>query len=313
MAKKFESARVRVRVPKKSWKSKDEVEAWAREQLAGGPPKLQAVLPNDHPESGKPGKWKHIKDGSLANKYVLLVSDPPGLIVTDSETRERIFVASASRSGLVLGKTRAEEFIASIDMERELRTFVAEENGLFNKSRQREKGIHPNWTLEWYHHGRRVKEFVQNHQEISTERVWQELAKWGKGRDGYSRQTHQDSTYFYEWLGTVDDDHLVFSLSTTRIQHILWADRTKNGRDLLLEAILSGPLRDISDDEFAWIVDKRTKNWPLDEDMRKKLVVLGEKVKKGITLSEADTSLLSQILCLVRQSSGMAEDVSGED
>ena len=54
---KFESARVWVRVPRRSWKSKGEVEAWAREELAGGPPTLQAVIPKDHPESGRPATW----------------------------------------------------------------------------------------------------------------------------------------------------------------------------------------------------------------------------------------------------------------
>lgn len=313
MTKKFEAARVRVRIPRRSWKSKAEVEAWAREQLAGGPPRLQAVLPKDHPESGKEAAWKHIQDGTLANKYVLLISDPPGLIVTDSETGERTFVASASRSGLVLGRTKAGEFIASIEEERKLRTFVREENDLFNKNRQKTGDSQTNWTSEWYRHGRRIKQFVQNHAEISTERVWQELVKWGIGRGGYSRQTHQDATYFYEWLGAVDESHPVFSLSTTRIQHILMGNRTKKGRDLLLEAILSGPLHDISDDEFAWIVDMRTKNWPLDDDMRMKFIALGEKVMNGTSLSETDESLLTHTLRLVRQSRRNGKDVGNKD
>ncbi len=301
MGKKFEAAEVRVRLPQRHWKSKGEVESWARDQLAGGPPSLHAVVPQGHPDAGKPATWKHVQDGLLAGQFVTLVSDPAGLIVTDSETGVRRFVPSASRSGLVLGKTDATKFIGSIEDERALREFVKEENSRFNKVRQRQAElVRNNWTLAWYHHGNRIRQFVREHPRASTERVWMELVRWGKGQDGYGRLTHQDATYFYDWLDDVADTHPVFQFGTTRIQHILWADRTKLGRDRLLASIVSGPLEGLSDDEFAWAMGKRTKNWPLDEGFRVELVAIGRSIKTGSRLATAQRERLLQLLQLAR-------------
>ena len=297
MGKKFEAARVRVRVPPRKWKNKGEVEAWAREQLAGGPPRLRGIVPPSHPEAGKPATWKHLKEGVFGNQFVVLESDPPGLIIEDSVTGGRRFVPTASRSGLVLGKTKADEFIGSIDMERELRAFVKEENRSFNKREQAHaEGASRNWTLEWYQHGRRIRQFADRHSEVSTERIWQELVKWGRGQNGYSRQTHQDSTYFYDWLGEMMEDHPVFRLSTTRIQHILWADRIRAGRDRLLAAIIRGQLGNLSDDEFAWIVGKRKKNWPLEPALREELISLGVRIRAGLSLTKDESLRLAGLL-----------------
>jgi len=309
MGKQFEAAQVRVKVPERRWKSKAEVEAWARERLAGGPPSIRASVPQGHPEAGEAATWKHIQRGLFAGQFVVLASDPPGLIVTDTDTRARKFVPSASRSGLILGKTDAEEFIGSIDEERALRDFVKEENERFSKRQQKQAETEgQNWTLSWYHHGRRMRQFTKDHAQVSTERLWQELVKWGKGQDGYSRQTHQDATYFYDWLGDVSDDHPIFRFGTTRIQHILWADRSKRGRDRLLSAILSGPLQGLSDDEFAWIMGKRTKNWPLDESSREELIEIGRRIKSSSQLTDADRERLVQVLKLARQ-----QDSEGTD
>jgi hypothetical protein len=291
-----------VKVPQRNWKNKAEVEAWAREQLAGGPAVLKALVPDPHPDAGKPATWKHIQEGLFAEKVVLLFSNPPGLIVTDTETGERKFVPSASRVGLVLGRTKPDEFIDSIEEERALRSFVEQENDLFNKKRQQEAEREMrSWTLEWYHHGRRICRFVQEHPSISTERVWQELVKWGQGQQGYGRQTHQDVTYFFLWLGEVDGKHPVFNLSTTRIQHILWADRTKAGRDRLLRAIVGGPFRGLSDDEFAWVVGKRTSNWPLGPAEQEEMKSFGLRIRKGLQLSHDEQKRFEDILRLVRQ------------
>ncbi len=311
MGKTFEAAQVRVRVPDKRWKSKAEVEAWARERLAGGPPSMRAVVPQGYPEAGKAATWKHVQEGLFAGQFVVLSSDPPGLIVTDTDTGDRKFVPSASRSGLVLGKTDAEKFIGSIDQERALRGFVKKENEQFNKEQQKRAETEGhNWTLAWYHHGRRIRQFVKEHPPSSTERLWQELVKWGKGLNGYSRQTHQDATYFYDWLGDVNDDHPIFRFGTTRIQHILWADRSKPGRDRLLSAILSGPLQGLSDDEFAWVMGKRTKNWPLDESSLGELTEIGRGIKAGSHLPEADRERLKRVLELVRQRAADTDVVS---
>jgi len=302
MGKRFEPARLRIKVPARKWRSKAEVEAWAREQLAGGPPKIIGVVSQGHPEAGKPATWKHLQEGAFENQYVVLESDPPGLIVHDSETGERTFVPSASRSGLVIGKTKADEFIGSIEIERELRAFVKAENRLFNKVRQAESEVASrSWTIEWYNHGRRIRRFVENHSGVSTERVWQELVNWGRGQNGYSRQTHQDATYLYDWLGAVDQTLPVFQFATTRIQHILWADRTREGRDRLLTAIVSGPLRELSDDEFAWVVGKRRKNWPLTSQDREDFVILGRRVRVGLPLSGEENERLSGILGRIRR------------
>jgi len=301
MGKKFEPARIRTRVPARKWKSKAEVEAWARQLLAGGPPKITAIVPQGHPEEGERATWKHLQDGVFENQFVVLESDPPGLIVHDLESGERKFVPSASKTGLVLGKTKAEEFISSIDIERELRSFAKSENDLFNKLRHVESELGPSgWTLEWYNHGGRIRQFVQSHPGISTEHVWRELVKWGRGQNGYSRQTHQDATYFHDWLGDVSRHHAVFQFATTRIQHILWADRTKEGRDSLLDAIVSGPLRGLSDDEFAWVVGKRKKNWPLEPEDQADLVALGGRIMARAPLSDEDQARLVTILEQIR-------------
>jgi hypothetical protein len=302
MAKKFEAAEVRLTVPSKKWKSKAEVEAWARDQLAGGPPSLRASVPEGHPDAGKRATWRHVREGALAGQVVTLVSDPPGLIVVDTDTAERKYVPSASRTGLTIGKTDAGQFIGSIEEERALRNFVRQENELFNKTRQRQSdSAKRNWTLVWYHHGQSIRRFVREHPQAFTERVWQELVKWGKGKQGYSRQTHQDATYFYDWLGDVSDEHPIFRFGTTRIQHILWADRTKLGRDRLLSATLSGALSGLSDDEFAWVMGKRTKNWPLDEASLKELLEIGKHIRTGSLLDEGAGDRLVQIIGLTRR------------
>ena len=302
MAKKFDSARVRVKVPERRWKNRAEVEAWARERLAGGPPSLEATVPDGHPQAGKPASWGDLKDGTLSNHFVILESDPPGLIVTDTETGERKFVPSASKSGLVLGKTKPDEFISSIRDEQKLRAFVKEENATFNKNRQKQAERQGgNWAIDWYRHGRRVKQFVRENPKVSTERVWQELVRWGQGQAGYSRQAHQDATYFYEWIGEAGEDHPIFRLGTTRIQHILRGDRTKVGRDRLLAAIISGPMMGFSDDEFAWLTGQRSKNWPLDDAGRQKFAALGECVRKGEPLSQGDVEEISKLLHAIRR------------
>jgi len=298
---KFESAQVRVRVPPRRWKSKAEVVAWAREQLAGAPPLIKASVPEGHPDAGKAANWKHVQEGLFAGQTVTLVSDHPGLIRIDLETGRRTFVPSASSRGLVLGHTKAGKFINSIEEERALRAFVREENDRFNKQRQREaERDSRSWTFAWHQHGKRIREFVLQHNGISTERVWQELVKWGQGQGGYGRQTHQDATYFYDWIGEANADHPVFSLSTTRIQHILWADRTRTGRDRLLEAITSGPFRGLSDDEFAWVVGKRTKNWPLEPTLQEELKSIGTRVRAGTPLDDQDLQRFFRLLQLVR-------------
>ena len=301
MTKNYGRARVTVKVPARKWKSKAEVEEWARELLAGGPPKLKATIPVGHDRGGQPAEWKDVQKGLMADQYVEIFSDPPGLIVTDSETGDRKFVPSASKTGLVLGKTSAEDFIESIGAERELRDFVKQENEKFNKYRQ-SKGPteNVNWAWEWYVHGKRIREFVSSHSGVSTERVWRELVNWGLGLNGYGRQTHQDSTYFYDWIGQADISNPVFLLSTTRIQHIL-RDRTKSGRDCLLNAIITGPFRDFTDDEFAWLIDQRRKNWPLDELTRLDLVAIGAAIRKGLSLSPDELGRLQDILGSARK------------
>jgi hypothetical protein len=67
-----------------------------------------------------------------------------------------------------------------------------------------------------------------------------------------------------------------------------------------LEAITSGPLRDLSDNEFAWVVGRRLKNFPLEEDIRKELSEVGDRVIAGKLLSGAEESRITNILLQVR-------------
>jgi hypothetical protein len=80
----------------------------------------------------------------------------------------------------------------------------------------------------------------------------------------------------------------------------LWADRTKEGRDRLLEAIVSGPLRGLSDDEFAWAVGKRRKNWPLTPQDQEAFVDLGRRIRVGLPLSREENERLTDILGRIR-------------
>jgi len=303
MTKTFSPARIKVRVPTRKWKSKSEVEEWARETLAGGPPKLNATVPPGHANSGEPATWREVQEGLLAEQSVEIFSDPPGLIVTDTDTGVRKFVPSASSTGLVLGKTSPDQFMKSIAAERALRDFVDRENDRFNKKKQSEASMRcANWTWEWYLHGKRTREFVVDHDEVSTERVWRELVNWGLGRNGYGRQTHQDSTYFYDWIGEAEISNPVFRLSTTRIQHIL-RDRTRSGRDLLLAAIVAGPLSGLTDDEFAWLLNRRKMNWPLDEPTRLVFVEIGAKIHGGLPISSEESARLQDVLHQARRAS----------
>lgn len=313
----IDAAKKKVKVPERKWANKADVKEWASQLLAGAPPKLQAVIPPGNVNSGEPADWGDIKEGHFANRYVEIVSDPPGLIITTSTGSK--FVPRANPQSLMIG-ANPQKAIDSISIEKQLREFVKTENTLMNQdSMESHKGKvaadgAQQITREFYEHGKRIARFVEAHPTLTKDKVWKELEKWGTGKAGYSRHHHEYATYMFEWLGDIPDSHDIFKFSTTRVQHIIMgttkSDEKSQERNRLLEAMVHGPLKDMSDDEFSWVVGKRNRGVPIDEVSKERLKSIGLRIRQGVSLERIDLEAMGEIIQKAKVPSHVGKDTT---
>ncbi|MGH9917440.1 MAG: hypothetical protein ACRD6W_01000 [Nitrososphaerales archaeon] len=289
---KVERADRRVIVPARAESEKwtaDAAQRWARELvLFGGPPEK----PID-PATRATVEWSDVK--KWAGRSLQIRARPMGLLIETAPGKMEYHPADASPYSM---GTPSDVILKGTKLESKVRLFAKELIRSYNKEILRDLRLQSDRlaAFEFWKAGGSIRAFLKATPGVTQDRVWHALEDWGRGASGYGKNWLEYATYLYDWLPDAKSSDAVFGLSETRIMIILRASKSRAGRNRLLNAALSGPLRELGDEEFKWITGQSRTTFPLDPFAFDSLKKKGAKIGSGLELDPSDVDEMSSIL-----------------
>ncbi|GEM_PF-4797096 len=297
---KIEPAIKDVIVPSDALKwPEDRAQEWAKDVLAGGPPDI----PED-PRTGNKIEWKQLK--SWIGKKIRIRARPKGLIIYSDDGSKRFLAGDTATSKKTSShklNVSSSEMRKRTDLESRIREFTKNETNIYNKKITKEIRLtqKKTTTYEFWESGKRIREFLKSNEDVNQDTIWAALEQWGRGNYGYKVQWFRYATYFFDWRPELKPDNPIFLLSETRIMNLIRASKIPQERDNLLEACISGPLKEVGDSQFKWVTGQSSGTVPngkmnLFNDMKK----FDLKIRSGKQLSEDEKAELSTMLSKIR-------------
>lgn len=297
---KIEPAIKEVIVPSDALKwQEDRAQEWAREILIGGPPDI----PED-PRTGNKIEWKQLKN--WVGKKVRIRARPKGLIFYLDDGSKRFVpgdTASSKKTSSIKLSLNSTDMRKRSNTEARIREFAKTEITIYNKKttkniRTLEKRT---TTYEFWESGKRIRDFLKDNNDLNQDTIWAALEQWGRGYYGYKVQWFRYATYFFDWLPDLKPENPIFLLSETRIMNIIRATKIAYERQNLLDACLSGPLKEFGDSQFKWVTGQSSGTVPTgNTKLFNELKQFGLKIREGKQLSNDEKTELSNLLLKIQ-------------